>query len=98
MEEKVAYNTNLKALDQLLGLKRLGAKIWRSPDTISTLSNGLSYYTVEVTIGDGISYTIQAYGEEAIQLFLESNFNPLEPSPGHPCIQMHPGSISVYHH
>ena len=80
MEEKVAYNTSLKALDQLLGLKRLGAKISCSPDTISTLSNGLSYYTLDVTIGDGTPYTIQAYGEEAIQLFLESQkmkMNPL---------------------
>ena len=79
MEEKVGYNTSLKALNQLLGLKHLGAKIWRSPDTISTLSNGLSYYIVEVTIGDGIPYTIQAYGEEAIQLFLESQKMKLNP-------------------
>ena len=51
-----------------------------SGDTISTLLNGLSYYVVDVTSNDGTLYIIQAYEEEAMQLFVESQqmkMNPL---------------------
>jgi hypothetical protein len=38
-------------------------------NNISYLTNGLKYYCVEVTCSDGIQYGIQAYGEEAVDLY-----------------------------
>ena len=69
---ELAYNNSSGALDQLLRLERLGARISYSPDTISTLSNGITYYEVGVTSNDGAQYIIQAYDEEATQLFVQS--------------------------
>jgi hypothetical protein len=33
------------------------------------MNNGIEYYYVEVTSNDGIQYGIQAFGEEAIDLY-----------------------------
>ena len=47
----MAYTNSSDALEQLK-LELLGARISHSSDTITTLSNGLSYYIVEVTSND----------------------------------------------
>lgn len=36
------------------------------------MTNGLKYYFVEVTCSDGIQYGIQAYGDEAEDLYKEA--------------------------
>jgi hypothetical protein len=52
---KLAFSSGYYALDQLLKLDALAAdcRLMLSADTISTLTNGLSYYIVEVTCNDG---------------------------------------------
>jgi hypothetical protein len=37
------------------------------------MTNGLKYYFVEVTCSDGIQYGIQAYGDEAEDLYKEAH-------------------------
>jgi hypothetical protein len=37
------------------------------------MTNGLKYYSVEVTCSDGIQYGIQAYGDEAEDLYKEAH-------------------------
>jgi hypothetical protein len=41
-------------------------------ENISHLVNGAEYSFVEVTCNDGIQYSLQAYGEEAIELHKEA--------------------------
>lgn len=76
---KLAFSSGYDALDQLPKLEAFGARISHAADTISALTNGLSYYIVEVTCNDGTQYAIQAYGEEAIQLFVESQKLKMNP-------------------
>lgn len=47
----------------------VSCQITKMSNNISYLTNGLKYYCVEVTCSDGIQYGIQAYGEEAVDLY-----------------------------
>lgn len=49
--------------------KKVSCQITKMSNNISYLTNGLKYYCVEVTCSDGIQYGIQAYGEEAVDLY-----------------------------
>ena len=60
----MAYTNSSDTLDQLLKLELLGARISHSSDTITSLSNGLSYYFVEVTSNDGTRYAIRHLGKK----------------------------------
>ena len=51
--------------------KNVSCKITKMADNISYMTNGLKYYCIEVTCTDGIQYGIQAYGEEAEELYKE---------------------------
>jgi hypothetical protein len=42
---------------------------------VSVLANGIPYFFVEVTCRDGSQYAIQAYGEEATELYKETARN-----------------------
>jgi len=57
---------------QLRLLYSRGGRITKSPSGVSVLSNGLSYYYVEVTGDNGSQFGIPAYGDEAIQLHNEA--------------------------
>ena len=48
---------------------KVSCQITKMSNNISYLTNGLKYYCVEVTCSDGIQYGIQAYGEEAVDLY-----------------------------
>ena len=48
---------------------KVSCQITKMSNSISYLTNGLKYYCVEVTCSDGIQYGIQAYGEEAVDLY-----------------------------
>ncbi len=48
---------------------KVSCQITKMSNNISYLTNGLKYYCVEVTCSDGIQYGIQAYGEEAADLY-----------------------------
>jgi hypothetical protein len=41
------------------------------PSGIFYMKNGLGYYFVEVTCKDNIQYRIQAFGDEAVELYRE---------------------------
>lgn len=60
------YRTNV--VRQLILLKFFGGVISKTSTHISILTNGLSYYFVEVTHKEGRKYIIEAYGEEALEL------------------------------
>ena len=44
-------------------------KITDKPKTISFTRDGIEYYFVEVTCDDGTQYGVQAFGDEALELF-----------------------------
>jgi hypothetical protein len=46
----------------------MGGDITRAQDNITTLLNGLKYYSLEVTIGMN-QYYIQDYEQDAVDLF-----------------------------
>ena len=48
---------------------KVSCQITKMSNNISYLTNGLKFYCVEVTCSDGIQYGIQAYGEEAVDLY-----------------------------
>jgi hypothetical protein len=52
---------------------KVSCHITKMSDKISYLTNGLKYYFVEVSCNDGIQYGIQAYGEEAEDLYKEAH-------------------------
>jgi hypothetical protein len=58
-KEKVGFNTT--------------CYITKRPQKISYTKDGIEYCFVEVTCSDGIQYGIQAFGDEAIALYIEAN-------------------------
>jgi hypothetical protein len=67
----VAYSGATDALQQLLQLRSNGGSITTFARRVSTIANGLPYYFVEVTSQNGGQYAIQAYGDEATELYDE---------------------------
>jgi hypothetical protein len=53
--------------------KKISFQITKISDKIGYMSNGLKYYFVEVTCSNGIQYGIQAYGDEAEDLYKEAH-------------------------
>ena len=49
-----------------------GCRITKTSNEISYMRNGIEYCFVEVTCSDGTQYGLQAYGEEANQLYKEA--------------------------
>ena len=47
-------------------------KITRYPESLRTLHNGVEHYFVEVTSKEGIQYGLQAYGNEAVELYKQT--------------------------
>ena len=47
-------------------------KITRYPESLRTLDNGVEHYFVEVTSREGIQYGLQAYGNEAVELYKQT--------------------------
>lgn len=67
------HNDNqMNSLQQLVLLRQKGGTITTLSRSVTTLSNGLPYYFVEVTSKEGSQYGIQAYGEEATELYTET--------------------------
>ncbi len=56
------------SLDALMTILNLGGKITQTSDHLSSMLNGLKYYSLEVTINED-HYLIQAFEQEAIDLF-----------------------------
>ena len=50
-----------------------GCRITKTSNEISYMRNGIEYCFVEVTCSDGTQYGLQAYGQEANQLYKEAN-------------------------
>ena len=80
------YKSSIEALQQLLHLgasdrkigdkmenNLAGCRITKTSNEISYMRNGIEYCFVEVTCSDGTQYGLQAYGEEANQLYKEAN-------------------------
>jgi hypothetical protein len=49
-----------------------GCQITKIPENIYQMTDGIEYYSVEVTCKDSTQYGIQAYGQEAIELHKEA--------------------------
>jgi hypothetical protein len=47
--------------------------ITKRPQRISYTQDGIEYCFVEITCPDGVQYGIQAFGDEAIALYIEAN-------------------------
>jgi hypothetical protein len=58
-EEKIGYNSP--------------CYITKRPQRISYTQDGIEYCFVEITCRDGFQYGIQAFGDEAIALYIEAN-------------------------
>ncbi len=56
------------SLDALMTILNLGGKITQASNQLSSMLNGLKYYSLEVTI-NGDHYLIQSFEQEAIALF-----------------------------
>lgn len=67
----MAFTDSTSASRQLLLLRLYGGRVTRSSNGVSTLTNGLPYFFVEVTGEDGSQYGIPAFGEEALELHNE---------------------------
>ena len=61
----------MNSFEQLSLLRKKGGMITKFSRNITTASNGLPYYFVEFTSTNGSQYGIQAYGEEATELYSE---------------------------
>lgn len=72
------YKSSIDALQQLLRLGTPGGKIRDKISNnvvncqITKTSKDIQYFFVEVTCSDGIQYGLQAYGEEANDLYKEA--------------------------
>ena len=81
------YKSSIEALQQLLHLGTPDGKIsdksksnsnvvhcqiTKTSKDVSYMRNGMEYFFVEVTCSDGTQYGLQAYGEEANELYKES--------------------------
>jgi hypothetical protein len=58
-KEKIKYNNT--------------CRITNLPQKISYTKDGIEYYFVEVTCKDDTQYGIQAFGDEALALYIEAN-------------------------
>jgi hypothetical protein len=80
-----SYKSSIDALQQLLQLGTPEGKIsdkinsnfvhcqiTKASKNISYAKNGIQYFFVEVTCSDGTQYGLQAYGEEANELYKEA--------------------------
>lgn len=79
------YNSSIDALQHLVSpwysaerypktyqeIGRMRCKITDKPKMISFTRDGIEYYFVEVTCDDGTQYGVQAFGDEALELFSE---------------------------
>ena len=92
------YKSSVEALQQLLHLgtpdgkigdkmknSLAGCQITKTSNEISYMRNRIEYCFVEVTFSDGTQYGLQAYGQEANQLYKEAyrcrmcGCTPIEP-------------------
>jgi hypothetical protein len=64
--------TTSESSSQLRLLRSRGGRVTKMPSGVSVLSNGLSYFYVEVTGDNGSQFGIPAYGDEAIELHNET--------------------------
>ena len=74
-ENSHIYNNAVHALRQLVSQSRKDGKhgkITNSLAGLRTTWDGLLYYFVEVTDLRGTSYLIEAYGKDAMELFVEA--------------------------
>jgi hypothetical protein len=77
----MVINSSVDALRELLILTEDKEKIKYNstchitnlPQKISYTKDGIEYYFVEVTCRDDSQYGIQAFGDEAIALYIEAN-------------------------
>jgi hypothetical protein len=80
------YKSSIEALQQLLRLgvsdgkvsdiknnNLANCQITKTSKDISYMRNGIEYCFIEVTCCDGTQYGLQAYGEEAKELYREAN-------------------------
>jgi hypothetical protein len=79
----MVYDSSIAALQHLVSpwysverspkineeIGRMRCKITDKPKTISFTRDGIEYYFVEVTCDDGAQYGVQAFGDEALELF-----------------------------
>jgi hypothetical protein len=80
-----SYKSSIEALQQLLHLGIPDGKfngerensianchITKTSKDVFCMRNGIEYYFIEVTCSDGTQYGLQAYGEEAKELYREA--------------------------
>jgi hypothetical protein len=79
------YESSIETLKQLLRLGTYNRKasdkntnvthchITKASKDVADGKNGTEYYSVEVTCSNGTQYGLQAYGEEAIELYYEAH-------------------------
>jgi hypothetical protein len=80
------YESSIEALQQLLHLGALDGKandkrenriancqITKTSKDVFYMRNGIEYCFIEVTCSDGTQYGLQAYGEEAKELYGEAH-------------------------
>ena len=67
------YHTNNNNSDDNIDGKPNRCWITKHPDRIHYTLEGEEYCFVEVTCKDGVQYGIQAFGDEALALYLEAN-------------------------
>jgi hypothetical protein len=92
LEQRVMAQDSIDALQKLLisrdNKENAGYStpcyITKRPRRISYTRDGIEYCFVEITCSDGIQYGIQAFGDEAIALYIEANrcFMCAQPSVG----------------
>ena len=73
----LAYISSTDALRELMG--SLDKVIVRISTKGYTLSNGVEYCYVGLKSNDGTSYSVQAYGKEAIELHTEATIMSRRP-------------------
>ena len=74
-ENSYIYNNAVHALRRLVSQSEKGGKhgkITNSLVGLRTTWDGLMYYFVEVTDLKGTSYLIEAYGKDAMELYIEA--------------------------
>jgi hypothetical protein len=81
------YKSSIDALQELLRIgtpdgrisdkssknNMVHCQITKASKNISYMKSGMEYYFVEVTCSDGTQYGLQAYGEEAKELYNEAH-------------------------
>ena len=67
----MVYNSIIDAVKELILVAENGGYVSWISDNDSKLINGLDYCLVEITCRSGTQYAVQAYGDEALNLFCE---------------------------